>query len=128
MQLQKEHLHTLFTFVKIKNNKALIKDIFTSKKYIIDDVNYFYGINRNTIFESRIFNINDVIYLSNYLIIHPNNTKKDILKETKNIKKKGLNRKDFFIKLHSFHTKWKRYRNINIKSIYHFDKSIPAAK
>ena len=29
MQLQKNHLHTLFSFVKIKNNNALIKDLFT---------------------------------------------------------------------------------------------------
>ena len=128
MSVQKDHLHTLFSFIKIKNDKVIIKDIFNSVKYTIDDDNYLFGINKKTIFESRLFNINNIQYLSNYLIIHPNETKKDILKAINNIRKKGLSKKDFLIKLHSFHTKWKRYRNINIKSIYHFDMSIPAAK
>ena len=128
MSVQKDHLHTLFSFIKFKNDKVVIKDIFSSVKYTIDDTNYLFGLSKKSIFESRLFNINNIQYLSNYLIVHPYETKKDILKAINNIRKKELNRKDFFIKLHSFHTKWKRYRNINIKSIYHFDKSIPAAK
>jgi len=128
MENQKNHIHSLFTFIKIKNNKTLIKDVFTSDKYNIKDIDYFNKVSKNTIFETRIFTFNNSFYFSNYFITHPNIAKKDIFKEAKNIKKNGLNKIDFLLKLHSFHTKWNRYRNINIKSIYHFDASIPAAK
>ena len=128
VETQKKHLHSLFKLVKVENNRTKIRDIFTSKKYIINGVEYFIGTPKNTIFETRIFLINEKYILSNYVIFHPNITKKSILKESKLIKKYGSNKKQFLLKLHSFHTKWKRYRNINIKSIYHFDESVPAAK
>ncbi|MCG8333400.1 MAG: hypothetical protein MJE63_02720 [Proteobacteria bacterium] len=123
-----EHVHSLFDTKKLTDHYAIVKDLYGKKKYEIIQPDYLYGSPKGTYFESRLFKINGKYRFSNYFIQHPLEVKKDIHKACKQLSKKGDSIKPFLIHLHSYHTKWERYRNINIKSIYHFDKSIPEAK
>lgn len=123
-----DHIHSLFEFVKTKDSSIIIRDIFTKSKYEINDSAYLMGISKGEFFETRIFRLNNRYHFSNYFIYHPFETKRVIIKQCKQLKKSGKSIKPFLFSLHSSHTKWGKYRNIDIKSIYHFDKSIPLAK
>ena len=128
LQSQKKHVHSLFFFVKEKQNQVIIKDIYTGQKYNISDSKVLIGHDKNALFETRVFEIDGTHYFANYFIHHPIIVRKGIKKRLKQIKKNKESIKPFLLKLHAYQTKWRRYRNIDIKSIYHFDKSIPEAK
>ncbi len=123
-----EHVHSVFDTKKLTDNYAVVKDLYSKKKYEIVQPDFLFGSPKGTYFETRLFKIEGKYRFSNYFIQHPSEVKKDIKKRCKQLFKKGDSIKPFLIHLHSYHTKWERYRNINIKSIYHFDKSIPEAK
>jgi hypothetical protein len=128
IQSQKGHVHSLFFFVKEKQGMFIIKDFYTGLKYNISDSRILIGHEKKALFETRIFEIDGTHYFANYFIHHPINVRKGIKKRLKQIKKNKESIKPFLLKLHAYQTKWRRYRNIDIKSIYHFDKSIPEAK
>lgn len=128
LQAQKDHIHSLFFFVKEKRDQTIIKDVFSGQKYTISDSRILIGQEKDAIFETRIFELDGAHYFANYFVYHPVIVRKEIKRSLKLIKKKKSPLKPFLMQLHSYHTKWHRYRNINIKSIYHFDKSIPEAK
>ncbi len=122
------HIHSLFESVKLSNSQAIIRDLFTKTKYEITEPDFLYGSAKGTCFETRIFQVEGKFRFSNYFILHPPVVKKPIKKRCKQIHKKQESIKPFIITLHSYNTKWERYRNIDIRNIYHFDKSIPEAK
>ncbi len=128
LQAQKNHIHSLFYFVKEKSDQIIVKDLYSRQKHSISDSRVLIGQEKDAFFETRVFELEGEHYFANFFIYHPVIVRKDIKRRIKQIRKKSESIKPFLLKLHSFHTKWQRYRNINIKSIYHFDKSIPEAK
>ncbi len=112
------HIHSLFEFIHIKNGQSLIKDVVTRKKYAITDENSLFGFARGLCFETRLFSFRGDLCLANYSIRHPMAVKTEIGKQLKTIKGDRKALKDFLLELHSFHTKWISYRNIDIKNIY----------
>ncbi len=127
-QGQDNHIHSLFEYVKIKNGKTIIKDLYSKQKYQISDKKFLIGCLKGAFFETRLFKEEDDFYFPNYYIPHPIEVNRYIKKRNKQIVRKGESIKPFLITLHAYHTKWEKYRNIDIKSIYHFDKSVPEAK
>lgn len=125
---QKEHLHSLFYFVKEKSGKIIIKDLYSGHKLSISDSRVLIGQEKDAFFETRIFELDGERYFANFFIYHPVIVRKNIKRRIKQIRKKSESIKPFLLRLHLFNTKWQRYRNIDIKSIYHFDKSVPEAK
>ena len=128
IKAQKKHVHSLFFFVKERRGDIVIKDVYTGLKYNISDSRILIGHEKSAFFETRIFELDGIHYFANYFIHHPINVIKGIKRQIKQIKKNREPLKPFLLQLHAYHTKWNRYRNIDIKSIYHFDKSIPEAK
>ncbi|MBU2511791.1 hypothetical protein KJ966_10645 [bacterium] len=128
LETYERHIHSLFESIKLSNSHAVIRDLFTQAKFEITDPDFLYGSAKGTCFETRIFKVKDDYRFSNYFILHPSVVKKAIKKKCKQIHKKQESVKPFIITLHSYNTKWERYRNIDIRNIYHFDKSIPEAK
>ena len=121
-------IHSLFEKKRISDQEAVVSDLMTKEKYIIQKPDFLLGSPKGTYFETRIFNLNGSYRFSNYFIQHPLEVKKDVKKKCRSIQKQRESVKPFLILLHYYHTKWERYRNININNIYHFDKSIPEAK
>ena len=122
------HIHSVFESLKLKSSIAIVRDLFTKTKYEITEPDFLFGSMKGTCFETRLFQIDGKLQFSNYFIQHPPTVIKAIKKRCKQIRKNRESTKPFLITLHSYHTKWERYRNIDIKNIYHFDKSIPEAK
>ncbi len=122
------HLHSLFESRKLSDEAAVIRDMVTLKEYKIRKPDFLLGSSKGTYFETRVFNFGGEYQFSNYFIQHPLKVKKAVKKRCKIIRKNREPIKPFLVLLHSYHTKWERYRNININNIYHFDKSIPEAK
>ncbi len=122
------HIHSLFKFIKIKNGQSRIKDIVTGKKYLINDENSLFGFVKGIYFETRLFSFEGQWCLANYFIRHPIAVKREMRKKLKPIRKDNKALKSFFLELHSYYTKWHKYRSININNIYHFDQSIPGGK
>ena len=122
------HIHSLFELQKTTKGKTQIRDIYSNKKYQISDTDFLIGCLKGALFETRIFQVGESYHFSNYYIPHPLEVKKNIKKRNKQIRKTGESIKPFIFQLHSYHTKWERYRNISIKSIYYFDNSVPEAK
>ena len=128
LSTQKKHIHSLFYFIKEKKDEIIVKDLYSRQKYRISDSRVLIGHEKDAYFETRVFELKGDRYFANFFIYHPVMVRKHIKRRVKQIRKKKESIKPFLLKLHLFHTKWKRYRNIDIKSIYHFDKSIPEAK
>lgn len=127
---QKEkHVHSLFQFVRItRKDLCYIKDLYSGKKYFIQDTRSMLGVDKGTYFETRIFFQGDEPYFANYFLFHPLNVRRGIRKVVKLIKKREEPIEPFLLDLHLSHTKWSKYSGIDIKSIYHFDNSVPEAK
>lgn len=124
-----KQVHSLFSLLKKRKNKLIVKDIITGNKYKVYDDLSLIGYTKGSLFETRLFESEeDLYFFCNYFIHHPYIVRKGIKKAVKKTKKQKKSIKSLLLQLHSFHTKWTKYRNINIKSIYHFDKSVPEAK
>ena len=125
---QVAHIHSIFQFIRIKGGQTVIKDIVTGKKHLIHDENFLIGVTKGVYFETRLLYFEGHLCFANYFIRHPAAVKKGIRKKIKAIRGDRKALKKFFLKLHSYNTKWNKYRNINVHNIYHFDQSIPEAK
>jgi hypothetical protein len=125
---QQAHHHSLFDFIKHKSELCIIKDVLTGQKHKIQEGWTGLEHNKGSLFEARLFTDNGVNCLANYFIHHPLEVRRAILKKVARIRKEKSSIKPFLIQLHTFHTKWVKYRNIHIKSIYHLDNSRPMAK
>ena len=123
-----KHVHSLFEFIKMRKEVATVQNLFNREKFYVFEPNFLYGSETGIVFETRLFRLNGKYRFSNYFIQHPTAVKKPIKKRCRQIGKRKESTKPFLFALHSYHTKWERYRNININSIYHFDKSLPEAK
>lgn len=122
------HIHSLFKFIKIKNGITIIKDLISGYKYKVEDENTLIGMAPDIFFETRLFKFDDKLSFCNYFIQHPPIVNKAIKKQLKPVKREKKLVKPFLLKLHTFNNKYLKYRSIDIKSIYHFDQSIPEAK
>lgn len=122
------HSYTLFELLKIAKGETIVRHLQSGKKIRVQDVDALFAVEKGTYFETRIFHLNEGSYFADYFIFHPLSVQKEINKQIKLIKKQPELMEKLLLKLHHFHTKWENYRNIDLKFIYHFDKSIPEAK
>lgn len=128
IEQQRHHVHSLFCFVREKQGRLVVKDILTNRKYVLwGNLPLLHHL-KQSVFETRLFCDHDRYVIANYLIHHPASVRSAIFKRVGQIRKQKRSIKPFLLQLHAYHTKWRRYRNINIKSIYYFDKSLPEAK
>jgi hypothetical protein len=128
LRQQQSHLHSLFDFVKRKSDICVIKDVLTGRKYKVSESRLWLDHTKGALFETRVFADDGVYFLANYLIHHPLEVRRGILKKVVGIRKANSSIKPFLMQLHASHTKWINYRHIHIKSIYHLDNSRPEAK
>ena len=113
------HIHSIFELTKLKENLSIIKDIATKKKYVLESS---LGMPIGTIFESRVFTIHQLNYMSNYIIPHPHTLKKKIAKILQHYKKNNKSTHELIIFLHNFYTKTLYYKNISKDAIYNLNE------
>ncbi len=115
----KQHRHSLFQFVKLKDNDVTIKDLIQNKKMVVKSSPWTFGFDPEEIFEARLIPNGDNWIFTKGFCFHPQDAKKYILAEIKRHRKDpDLDPDDMMLKLLKMRYKFERYRHVKIDMIY----------
>ena len=115
----KNHRHSLFEFLKIKDSDIYIKDLLKNEKIIVKQSPWIYGFESDEIFEARLIPINDSWIFTKGFCFHPKEARKFILSEVKRHRKDpDLNPEDMMLRLVRMRYKFERYRHVKVDMIY----------
>lgn len=115
--------HSLFEFLKLKNDDVYIRDLFTGFKYVIRQSRLTQGFNKDEYFEARLIPFEGGFVFSSAFCFHPTVVSKFIQKETKTINKlpeeeQSQAREDLIARLFKMKHKHEQYRHLDIEQIY----------
>ena len=79
----KNHRHSLFEFIKIKNQEIYLKDLLKNEKVVVKNSELINGFNQEEIFEVRLIPSQNNYIFSKGFCFHPTDAKKFILSEIK---------------------------------------------
>jgi hypothetical protein len=115
----KQHRHSLFQFIKLKDNDVTIKDLIQNKKIVVKSSPWTFGFDPEEIFEARLIPNGDNWIFTKGFCFHPQDAKKYILGEIKRHRKDpDLDPDDMMLKLLKMRYKFERYRHVKIDMIY----------
>lgn len=115
----KAHRHSLFQFVKLKDQDMTIKDLIHGEKLIVRQSPWTFGFDPEEIFEARLIPEGNSWIFTKGFCFHPMDAKKYILSEIKRHKKDpDLDPEDMMLKLVKMRYKFERYRHVKIDMIY----------
>lgn len=119
IDVMKSHRHSLFEFIKFKEQDFIIKDIVTDEKIIIKDFPLTFGFEQEEFFEARLMKYEKNYYFSKGFCFHPVNAKKFILEEVKILKADpDLEFSDLALKLLKMRYRMEQYRHVSPEKIY----------
>jgi hypothetical protein len=115
--------HSLFEFLKLKNDDVHIRDLFTGFKYVIRQSRVTQGFNKDEYFEARLVPFDGGFVFSSAFCFHPAVVSKFILKEIKRINKlseeeQAQAREDLIARLFKMKHKHEQYRHLDVHQIY----------
>jgi hypothetical protein len=115
--------HSLFEFLKLKNDDVHIRDLFTGFKYTILGSRLTQGFNRDEYFEARLVPNEGGFVFSNAFCFHPALVSPFIAKEVKRVNKlpdeeQAQAREDLIARLFKMKSKHEQYRHLDIQEIY----------
>lgn len=122
-----DNLHSLFELVKFSKNRALLRDLMSRKKHLVEGAEEMDSMERGDLFNSRIFTHGGKEYLSNYLLLHPYSVSKLIRSEARKVRKAKENPKPFLFRLLFFHSRWEQFSQMDVNKIYRFE-AVPGAQ
>jgi len=115
----KNHRHSLFEFLKIKNSDVYIRDLMKGDKLVVKQSPWIYGFDSDEIFEARLLPYEDTWIFTKGFCFHPSEARKYILAEIKKHKKDSdLNPEDMMLRLLRMRYKFERYRHVKVDMIY----------
>lgn len=115
----KQHRHSLFQFIKLKDGDLTIKDLIQNKKLVVKGSPWTFGFDPEEIFEARLIPDGDNWIFTKGFCFHPQDAKKYILAEIKRHRKDpDLDPEDMMLKLLKMRYKFERYRHVKIDMIY----------
>lgn len=121
----KQNRHSLFEFIRFKNNELVIRDTFANKKITIPNCPWSYGFNPDELFEARLIPTEDSFAFTRGICFHPAEAKKYILAEVKkHIKDPDLNPSVFMLRLIKMRYKYERYKHVKLDQIYSNDNKV----
>lgn len=119
IQVLKNHVHSLFEFLKIKGTDVHIKDLLTNKKLVVKKSPYIFGFNPEEVFEARLIPSSDNYLFTKGFCFHPENAKKFIHEEIKAHKKNpDLNPDNLMLRLIRMKYKYEQYKHVKPEMIY----------
>lgn len=111
--------HSVFEFIKIKDNDIYVKDLFTGDKVVMKNSDVNAGFNKDDLFSVRIIPHGDTFVFAKGFCFHPLEVRKYILKEIKANKKAPQEEKEkLLLKLLRMKNKVDQYKHILPKYIY----------
>lgn len=121
----KENRHSLFEFIKIKDEDVYIKDLFSGKKLVVKRSPWIYGFDKVEFFEARLIPHGETYLFTRGFCFHPESASKYILSEIKRHKKDpDLNPDDFMLKLARMRYKFEQYKHLQPEMIYSNDSKV----
>jgi hypothetical protein len=112
-------IHSIFEFIKIKDNDVTIKDLFTNEKLVIKNSNMNAGFNKDDLFSVRVIPYQESFVFTKGFCFHPIEAKRYITKEIKTHKKASQDEKEkLLLKLLRMKNKVDQYKHIQPKYIY----------
>ncbi len=115
----KNHRHSLFEFLKIKDGDVHLKDLLKNEKMIVKQSPWIYGFESEEIFEARMIPVNGSWLFTKGFCFHPKEARKFILSEVKRHRKDAdLNPEDMMLRLVRMRYKFERYRHVKVEMIY----------
>ena len=111
--------HSVFEFIKMKDNDIYIKDLFTGDKIVMKNSDVNAGFNKDDLFSVRIIPHGDTFVFAKGFCFHPPEARKYISKEIKTNKKAPQEEKEkLLLKLLRMKNKVDQYKHILPKYIY----------
>lgn len=121
----KQHRHSIFEFIRIKDGDIFLKDLLKNDKVIVKSSPWIYGFDPEEPFEARLIPYNDTFIFMKGFCFHPKDAKKFILKEIKRHKKDpDLNPEDMMLRFLKMRYKFERYKHVKIDLIYSLDNKM----
>lgn len=119
IEILKLNRHSLFQFIKIKENDIHLKDLISDKKIIVKSSPWVYGFDEDEIFDARLIPMGKDFIFARGFCFHPEEAKKFIFAEVKKIRKDpDLNPEDLILRLVRMKFKFERYKFVNPELIY----------
>jgi hypothetical protein len=115
--------HSLFQFLKVKDDDVFVIDLFTGFQYVIRDSRVTIGFQKEELFEARLIPYEGGFVFSNSFCMHPPQVAKFISKEIRKVNKKpeaehSKAREDLMGRLFRMKHKHEQYRHLDIREIY----------
>lgn len=121
----KNHRHSLFEFIKLKDRDVYLKDLLKNEKVVVKHSDLVSGFNEEEIFEVRLIAYKDSYVFTKGFCFHPSDARKFILSEIK------LHRKDpdlppaaMMLKLIKMRFRFERYKHVKPEMIYSHESKI----
>lgn len=115
----KQHRHSIFEFLKIKNDDIYIKDLLKNQKLIVRKSPWVYGFDSKEFFEARLVPVKDSFIFTKGLCFHPESAQKYILSEAKRHRKDpDLDPERLMLQLIKMRYKFEQYKHVNPELIY----------
>lgn len=110
---------SVFELLKIKDDEAVIKDLFDKETYVIEEIDNPKIFQKNDIFQARLVPLDDKILFSTAFLFHPKEAKSYLKKEIKKIKNlKGEHKKELMLRLALMKHRSEQYPHIDVSHIY----------
>lgn len=121
----KQHRHSLFEFIKIKDRDVYMKDLLKNEKVVVKQSNLVFGFNAEEIFEVRLIPWKDSFIFTKGFCFHPSDAKKFILSEVKRHRKDPDQDPELMmLRLIKMRFRFERYRHVKPEMIYSHESKI----
>ncbi len=125
IQILKNHQHSVFEYIKTKNNEMHIKDLYTNEKIQVVADQLVFSFDEKEFFEARVVEIqNKKNYLKGFCF-HPESAQKFITEQVSQFRKNpDLNYKEFLVRLNKMRYKFEQYKHVKPEMIYTNDNKL----
>ncbi|MBN21791.1 MAG: hypothetical protein CL678_10955 [Bdellovibrionaceae bacterium] len=119
-----ETQYSIFKLNRLSWNKKtfIVEDLFSKKKYRVNDTHFYKGFSRGDIFEARIIPFKGNYEFSKGFCFHPAEMSSFIINEIKKVRHQDRTKhQKLILQLSSMKLKHMRFNHIDVKHIYSFD-------
>lgn len=121
----KQFRHSIFEFIKIKDNDVYIKDLIYNQKMVVKQCPWIYGFDPDELFEARLIPSGDTWIFTKGFCFHPESAKKFILGEIKKHRKDpDLDPDNMMLRLIKMRYKFEQYKHVKPEMIYTNDSKL----
>lgn len=121
----KNHRHSLFELVKIKNDDIHLRDLMKNEKIWVRNSPWVYGFAADEIFEARLIPDGKMWVFTKGFCFHPASARPFILDEVKRHREDAdLDPQAFMLRLVKMRSKFEQYKHVRPEMIYSNDSKL----